>query len=142
LVFGINSMEAIAAMVLGIATWSVGFALLTAWEGCAQHLEPGRAWRRALMWGLTLRVLLVLVVIPDFWAGICSMGLVDNVLRAVFWDEPGSSSAFSRVYLITLLQGMWVAGTLLALTGVIRCFLRDDEKAVASQGGCSDAAPL
>lgn len=142
MVFGVNDAGALVAMILGIATWSVACALLTASGACARHLAAGAVWGRALVWGLWLRVGLSLLVLPDFWAGIRSMGLVDEGLRAM----PGAWSISPPhcvwVYLTTLVQGIWVVGTLFGLTVLARLAMRRDEKAFASAGDGADAAGL
>ena len=82
------------------------------------------------------------LIAPDFVGGAIAVGLTRWVVTgfsAVGLELP---SGFGPVYLTTLVQGAWVIGSILALTGIIRCFLRNDQKAVASGEACSDAATL
>jgi len=155
---GFNKGADLGAMIAGVVTWSVLCAVFTAREAFSERWADG-IWGRALRLSLRGRAGLTLVgatmmglgfsvpalarwwvwtVVPDFIAGAVSSSLTQWMVSGK-GDLP---AGFFAVYLTTLVQGAWVIGTVLALAGIIRCFLRDSEKAVASQGACSDSAPL
>ncbi len=149
---GFNKGADLGAMVAGVVTWSVLCAAFTAREAFSERWADG-VWGRALRLGLTLIGATMMglgfsvpalagwwvwTVVPDFIAGAVSSSLTQWMVSGK-GDLPGG---FFAVYLTTLVQGAWVIGTVLGLAGIIRCFLRDGEKAVASQGACLDAAPL
>ncbi len=155
---GFNKGADLGAMCAGVVTWSVLCAAFTAREAFSARWADG-VWRRALRLGLRGRAGLTLVgatmmglgfsvpapagwwvwtVVPDFIAGAVSSSMTQWLVSGK-GDLPGG---FFPVYLTTLVQGAWVIGTVLALTGIIRCFLRNGEKAVASREGGLDAAPL
>ena len=156
---GFSKGADLGAMIAGVVTWSVLCAAFTAREAFVVRWADDGVWGRALRLGLRGRAGLTLVgatmmglgfsvpalagwwvwtVVPDFIAGAGSVSLTQWLVSGK-GDLPGG---FFAVYLTTLVQGAWVIGTVLGLAGIIRCFLRDGEKAVASQEGCSDAAPL
>jgi len=155
---GFNKGPDLGAMIAGVATWSVLCAIFSISERVPAGFTEG-VWGRALRLALRSRAALTL-------AGAAMMGLSSGVSSLAGWWEvtgfsdlitgaispsltrgvvPGTGDlpgGFFAVYLATLVQGAWVIASILGVGGVIRCFLRNEEKAVASREVATDAAPL
>jgi hypothetical protein len=133
---GYNTAPEIAGMCAAVATFVFALAGMTAFPRYRSWMGE-TAFGRRLQLATTLRtgwavcgilaiclefflarsvyVFALILIMPDFYAGVLSVGCVE-LLASIFHQAGGvESNSFGWTYLTTLLQGMWIALTLFVL---------------------------
>jgi hypothetical protein len=109
-----------AAMLAGVVTYVVAFAWIGSLPNNVGQLGPCR-WCLAVETAGTVRAILgpLMFFWPDVQLGMISIAVSNRLMPALHAQIWHGSPAFGGVYVITLLQGMFVSVTILVLAALI-----------------------
>jgi hypothetical protein len=155
LVFDVgHGLSGCAAMSLGILTWSLVCGAVAATEAYEEHVDC-TGWADALRLALRIRAAATLVgallmtlglgvpllagfnfmILPDFWAGMLSVNVGQGISKVLWGAMEQGDRDFGVIYLTTLVQGAWVIGSIVGLTGVIYGVRKVHRKGIVMAGG-------
>ena len=137
-VFGDGGAWALVAMGLGIVTWSVVCAAVTASEAYDERAAAG-CWDESLRLGLSIRAggtllgAIVMVagllvpwiagvnwlILPDFWAGMVSIQAGHWISGGVGGMTGEAPRDFAVTYVTTMVQGVWVVGSIVVVASIV-----------------------
>ena len=132
---------AIFAMLCGVGSFIALYATLTSLPGplsderniLTRSLEAG-AKVRSWIAGLSLLTTFTpaLMVSPDFWCGDFAVNIVESIigsLRPGFSTRSfGTHAGFSKIYAITMLEGLFLSIFLLTISFFVVIFLQAKER--------------
>jgi hypothetical protein len=75
------------------------------------------------------------MILPDFWAGMLSVNVGQGISRVFGSMMDQGDHAFGVIYLTTLVQGAWVIGSIVGLTGVIYAVRKAHRQGIVMAGG-------